>query len=133
MTRNKGNLVATRRAVIGVEAGTMVHVDTSFNRTLPTSRALSVVVCGKQGYPARDCSTRGLVCFECNEPGHLRRYCPELMKGQTGASSGSIARKDNPPRASGRAFQMGTKEARETADVVPGTFLVDSLPVYNLY
>ena len=49
------------------------------------------------------------------------------MAGPTGASSGSVVKKDIPPRAPSRAFQMSTEEAREKADVVSGTF---SLTLY---
>ena len=55
------------------------------------------------------------------------------MKVQTGASCGSVTRKDNPPKAPSRAFQMTSEEAKATADVVSGTFPVNSLPAHILF
>ena len=56
-----------------------------------------------------------------------------MRAGPTGASSGSVVKKDNPPKAPSRAFQMSVEEARETADVVSGTFLVNYLHARVLF
>lgn len=50
-------------------------------------------------------------CFECNLPGHLRKDCPRL-KNQGGP---------------GRAFVIGTGDARQDPTVVTGTFLINNL------
>ena len=55
------------------------------------------------------------------------------MAGLTGASRGSAVKKDIPSKAPSRAFQMSTEEERETADVVSGTFLVNSLHARVLF
>ena len=65
--------------------------------------------------------------------GHFRRECSKLKAGPTEASSGSIVKKDIPSKAPSRAFQMSTEEERETADVVSGTFLVNSLHACVLF
>ncbi|KAI3727551.1 hypothetical protein L6452_16167 [Arctium lappa] len=89
--------------------------------------------CGKKGHTIRDCPIRGPVCFECREPGHVKMYCPKLVGGYRGNSVGSTARVEQPPRVPSRAFRMSTEEAKETADVVSGTFLVNSLPARVLF
>ncbi|KAI3669693.1 hypothetical protein L6452_41033 [Arctium lappa] len=43
------------------------------------------------------------------------------------------ARKDNPPRVPGRAFQMTVDEAKASADVVSRTFLINSVPARILF
>ncbi|KAI3706944.1 hypothetical protein L6452_25043 [Arctium lappa] len=83
--------------------------------------------CGKPGHTIRDCPVRGLVCYECKAPGHVRRDCPKLVSGST------PARKENPPRVPGRAFQMTADEARASTDVVSGTFLINSVPARILF
>ncbi|KAI3715505.1 hypothetical protein L6452_22489 [Arctium lappa] len=83
--------------------------------------------CGKPGHTIRDCPVRGLVCYECKSPGHVKRDCPKLVSGST------PARKENPPRVPGRAFQMTADEAKASADVVSGTFLINSVPARVLF
>ncbi|KAI3718153.1 hypothetical protein L6452_19006 [Arctium lappa] len=83
--------------------------------------------CGKPGHTVRDCPVRGIICFECKAPGHTRRYCPKLV-------SGSVpARKENPPKVQSRAFRMTAEEARASANVVSGTFLINSVPARILF
>ncbi|KAI3706703.1 hypothetical protein L6452_24623 [Arctium lappa] len=91
------------------------------------------VKCGKKNHTTRECSLRGSVCYECGEPGHMKRECPRLVRGNGGNSVGSTARVEQPPRAPSRAFRMTTEEAKETADVVSGTFLVNSMPARVLF
>ncbi|KAI3715241.1 hypothetical protein L6452_22214 [Arctium lappa] len=83
--------------------------------------------CGKPDQTIRDCPVRGLICYECKAPGHVRRVCPKLVSGNT------PARKENPPRVPGRAFQMTVDEAKASADVVSGTFLINSVPARILF
>ncbi|KAI3678392.1 hypothetical protein L6452_37682 [Arctium lappa] len=75
----------------------------------------------------RDCPVRGIICFECKTPGHSRKDCPKLVSGS------APARKENPPKVPGRAFQMTAEEARASADVVSGTFLINSIPARILF
>ena len=64
--------------------------------------------------------------------GELPKRMPNV-DGGTWASSGSVVKKNIPPRAPSRAFQMSTEEARETTDVVSGAFLVNSLHTRVLF
>ncbi|KAI3706750.1 hypothetical protein L6452_24692 [Arctium lappa] len=97
------------------------------------SGPVKCVKCGKKGHMIRDCPIRWPVCFECREPGHVKMNCPKLVGGYHGNSVGSTARVEQPPRVPIRAFRMSTEEAKETADVVSGTFLVNSLPARVLF
>ncbi|KAI3748511.1 hypothetical protein L6452_11628 [Arctium lappa] len=83
--------------------------------------------CGKTGHTFRDCPLKGQVCFECREPGHVRVECPKL---KTGGFSG---KKMEPPRSTGRAFQMSSEEAKASTDVVSSTFLLNSVPTRVLF
>ncbi|KAI3748936.1 hypothetical protein L6452_12381 [Arctium lappa] len=94
---------------------------------------VSYTRCGKKGHMARDCTVHPTVCYECQEPRHIRRNCPKLAGSNQVRSIGSTARVDQSPRVPSRAFRMTTEEAKETADVVSGTFLVNSLPIRVLF
>ncbi|KAI3669067.1 hypothetical protein L6452_40288 [Arctium lappa] len=83
--------------------------------------------CGKSGHTIKDCPIRGMTCYECKETGHYRKDCPKLKTG------GNQGRKDNPPKATRRAFRMSTEEAKASTDVVSGTFLVNSVPACTLF
>jgi len=48
-------------------------------------------------------------------------------------SAQSSAKKPEIPKARGRSFQITAEEAIKTADVVTGTFLLNSLPAYVLF
>ncbi|KAI3712629.1 hypothetical protein L1987_71189 [Smallanthus sonchifolius] len=80
--------------------------------------------CGKIAHAAKDCrgelqtkqpfqqpgSTRA--CFECGKEGHIRKNCPQLKKGGNSAK--------------GRAFVLGSGEARYDHNVVTSKFLVNN-------
>ncbi|KAI3706396.1 hypothetical protein L6452_24108 [Arctium lappa] len=83
--------------------------------------------CGKPGHTFKDFPVKGLVCYECKTPGHVKRDCPKLVSGST------PARKENPPKVPGRAFQMTAEEARTSTDVVLGTFFINSVPARILF
>ncbi|KAI3685864.1 hypothetical protein L6452_35125 [Arctium lappa] len=83
--------------------------------------------CGKSDHVTRDCPIRGIVCYECKTPGHVKRDCPKLV------SSSATAKRENSPRVPGRAFQMTAEEAKASADVVSGTFLINSVPTRVLF
>ncbi|KAJ9555800.1 hypothetical protein OSB04_010414 [Centaurea solstitialis] len=100
-------------------------------RDFPTSDTCGK--CVKRGHLARDCVVRVAVCYECKEPGHYRDACPKFRKAATGGPSGSVARGENTPKVTSRAFQMTAAEARETSDLVSGTFLVNSIPALVLF
>ncbi|KAJ9538872.1 hypothetical protein OSB04_031605 [Centaurea solstitialis] len=89
--------------------------------------------CGRRGHATQDCAARVPVCYDCKEPGHYRDACPKFKKAATGGPSGSAAKGGNPPKVTSRAFQMTAAEARETSDLVSGTFLVNSIPALVLF
>ncbi|XP_071695256.1 uncharacterized protein [Rutidosis leptorrhynchoides] len=102
--------------------------------------------CSKQGHIAKDCkvimpdtappaassgnnggngngkSKKGggtqKVCYECGKPGHFRDTCPN---------------KKTTENASGRAFNINSRDAMEDPKLVTGTFLVNDLSVYVLF
>ncbi|KAI3505152.1 hypothetical protein L1887_27074 [Cichorium endivia] len=84
--------------------------------------------CGKPGHTVRDC--RLSRCYTCGAEGHISFNCPKL-KGIGKEPTAFPPKKDQ--KTPGRAFQMTTEEAREAANVVSGTFLVNSLPARVLF
>ncbi|KAI3677659.1 hypothetical protein L6452_36925 [Arctium lappa] len=83
--------------------------------------------CGKSGHAFRDCPVKGQMFFECKEPGHVRAECLKLKTGGAGG------KKVDPPRAPSRAFQKTTEEAKASADVVSGTFLLNYVHMCVLF
>ncbi|KAI3693275.1 hypothetical protein L6452_33108 [Arctium lappa] len=75
------------------------------------ARATQDHMCGKIGHAIQDCPIRGSVCFECREPGHMKRECPKLVGSGHGSSFGLTARTEQPLKAPSQAFQMITEEA----------------------
>ena len=53
-------------------------------------------------------------CYECGKPSHMRRDCPQLKKAGGGA-------------AKGRAFVIGSGEAKDDPNIVTGTFLLNNV------
>ncbi|KAI3732380.1 hypothetical protein L1987_63584 [Smallanthus sonchifolius] len=98
--------------------------------------------CGKIGHAAKDCrgelqtkqpfqqpgSTRG--CFECGKEGHIRKNFPQLKKGGNGNHNPNQNNNGNGGNngngAKGRAFVLGSGEARYDHNVVTGKFLVNN-------
>ncbi|KAI3702759.1 hypothetical protein L6452_28511 [Arctium lappa] len=99
----------------------------------PHSGPAECAKCGNKGHTIRECPIWGPVCFECREPGHVKRDCQKLVGSNRGSSFGSTTRVEQPSRAPSRAFWMTTEEAKETIDVVSGTFLVNSLSARVLF
>ncbi|KAI3673781.1 hypothetical protein L6452_39911 [Arctium lappa] len=83
--------------------------------------------CGKPGHRYTDCPIKERICFGCKESGHVRSECPKAMASYNGG------KKVDTPKATGRAFQMTTEEAKASTDVVSGTFLLNSVPTRVLF
>ncbi|KAD2805347.1 hypothetical protein E3N88_38724 [Mikania micrantha] len=69
--------------------------------------------CKKQGHLLKDCKAKDTTrCYECGNTGHLRNTCPRLNR-------------DNPPKATGRAFVLTATETQKDPELITGTFLLN--------
>ncbi|KAJ9557088.1 hypothetical protein OSB04_011702 [Centaurea solstitialis] len=90
--------------------------------------------CGRGGHTDKDCRKRA--CFECGSYNHYRNACPKLNP-RPYANQAQPANPGNQGNrgglARGRAFVIGTEEARQNPDVVTGTFLLNNYPATVLF
>ncbi|XP_035832918.1 uncharacterized protein LOC110876286 [Helianthus annuus] len=84
--------------------------------------------CGREGHPFYRCPENPKACYNCNETGHIKAECPKLQQGTK-----RDGKKDEPPKARGRMFQLTSDEAKASPDVVSGIFLVNSMPMNVLF
>ncbi|KAJ0694285.1 putative hydrolase, Nucleotidyltransferase [Helianthus annuus] len=84
--------------------------------------------CGREGHPFYRCPENSKACYNCNETGHIKAECPKLQQGAK-----RDGKKDEPPKARGRMFQLTSDEAKASPDVVSGIFLVNSMPMNVLF
>ena len=103
--------------------GTLLACKTCGKNHSGECRKITCYKCGKEEHFASRCPQ--MKCFECGEMGHRKFDCPK-SKGARGRNEAA-----NKPR--GRAFTMTTDAAKETPDVVSGTFLVDNVPATVLF
>ncbi|KAJ9542437.1 hypothetical protein OSB04_028943 [Centaurea solstitialis] len=93
--------------------------------------------CGRGGHTDKDCRKRA--CFECGSFNHYRNACPKLnprpyANQAQPANPGNQGNQGNRGGlARGRAFVIGTEEARQNPDVVTGTFLLNNYPATVLF
>ncbi|KAJ9563825.1 hypothetical protein OSB04_008985 [Centaurea solstitialis] len=73
--------------------------------------------------------SEGRKCFECGSPNHFKNKCPKIGQGSRNTMDGSQGSRTNTvnqgTQARGRAFMIGTEEARQDPRVITGTFLIN--------
>ncbi|KAI3810402.1 hypothetical protein L1987_20014 [Smallanthus sonchifolius] len=75
------------------------------------------------GHNTEDCfKQKQITCFECGEAGHIKTYCPILMKPE-----GTSPKPADGIKKNARAFVLNTHEAAGMLDVITGTFLVNDI------
>lgn len=91
--------------------------------------------CGMEGHMGRDCPNPIRVCYGCYEPGHIKSECPKLKGSKPNSTSlKTYDRKNNDQaRTRSRSFQLTAEEAKNTPDVLTGTFLINQKPAYVLF
>ena len=105
--------------------------------------------CGEMGHIKPAFPRKDVTCYACGSTVHKKRFCPTLTSQMTGSqasvqqparsqvpvqqSKGTPTKKEEVPKAKGRAFQITLEEAREDPNVVTGTFLVNSRPAHILF
>ncbi|GJR96583.1 putative reverse transcriptase domain-containing protein [Tanacetum coccineum] len=104
--------------------------------------------CNRPGYLAKDC--RGVprnvnpvnarnptvrACYECGSTDHVKSACPRLnmaqgpeenRPNQVAANNGGQGRGNQENQTRGRAFMLGTEEARQDPNIMTGTFTLNN-------
>nr|XP_043607009.1 uncharacterized protein LOC122578966 [Erigeron canadensis] len=95
--------------------------------------------CGKPGHTSRECKSKPqepIICFKCFEEGHMRSLCPKLTEEERLEERKRQAERKNAQALGnqrGRSFQLTVEQARNTDDVVIGTFFVYNVPMRILF
>nr|XP_043639344.1 uncharacterized protein LOC122610417 [Erigeron canadensis] len=95
--------------------------------------------CGKTGHMSRDCKARPrkpVYCFKCFEEGHMRSSCPKLTEAERLEEKRKEAERKNAlahGNQRGRSFQLSVEQAKNTDDVITGTFLMYNVPMRILF
>ncbi|XP_021991227.1 uncharacterized protein LOC110887984 [Helianthus annuus] len=85
-------------------------------------------ICGKTGHTALICPRKVSVCYKCNQPGHKKSECPELVGKKDVKDTQAEIQKSK-----ARSFHRTAAEAKIEPDVVSGTFAVNSIPARILF
>ncbi|XP_071702898.1 uncharacterized protein [Rutidosis leptorrhynchoides] len=91
--------------------------------------------CGKMGHISRNCpnpTPKAIVCYKCHDEGHVRADCPKLTNEERKREMERKLEKVTGP-AKSRNYLITTEEAKNSSEVVSGTFLVNSQPAKVLF
>ncbi|XP_071699158.1 uncharacterized protein [Rutidosis leptorrhynchoides] len=91
--------------------------------------------CGKMGHISRNCpnpTPKAIVCYKCHDEGHVRADCPKLTDEERKREMKRKLEKVAGP-AKSRNYHITTEEAKNSPEVVSGTFLVNSQPAKVLF
>ncbi|GKD63446.1 putative reverse transcriptase domain-containing protein, partial [Tanacetum coccineum] len=144
-----GNAFATTINPVGRENTCTWPKCTTYNSYhAPVGPCRTCFNCNRPVHLAKDC--RGVprnvnpvnarnptvrACYECGSTDHVRSTCPRLNRAQgpeenrpnkVAANNRGQGRGNKGNQARGRAFMLGTKEARQDPNIVTGTFTLNN-------
>ncbi|XP_021975472.1 uncharacterized protein LOC110870595 [Helianthus annuus] len=87
------------------------------------SQAKPCGICKKKGHKTLECKNlKDVVCYGCNEKGHIKINCPKNVKKPDEAKKGNV-----------RAFQLNVKQAVNDENVIRCTFLINDIYARALF
>ncbi|KAJ9544641.1 LOW QUALITY PROTEIN: hypothetical protein OSB04_024348 [Centaurea solstitialis] len=128
-------VLANRLANDVVRSGTGIKSSMGGKRNATVTIGETDFICKQLGHSTQYCRkgeaipSEGKKCFECGSPNHFRSKCPKMGQGSRNSMDGSQGSRTNTvnqgTQARGRAFVIGTEEARQDPRVITGTFLIN--------